>query len=307
MNTAMGAASDWPEPRSSHSFLTRRALLRAAGGGVFCVLGGMATAGAESAREVTLGLTPVFLTNDLELLSTLRAYLTSALGQPVKPVQRRTYEEITTLLVSGQLDAAWICGYPYVAFRAQLGLVAAPVWRGQPLYQSYIIARADDPAGSIEELRGRVHAFSDPNSNSGYLVTTALLARSGIRPENFFSRVFFTYAHRNVVRAVASGLADSGSVDGYVWEVMAEAEPELTRGTRIVRKSEWLGFPPIAVPAEAIDTPQTRALQRALTQMDQTENGRIVLDYLRLDGFTRVSPSLYDPIAAKAELVKRFG
>ncbi|RIA55696.1 PhnD/SsuA/transferrin family substrate-binding protein [Dichotomicrobium thermohalophilum] len=307
MNTGMGAASGGQEPSFNRSLLTRRALLRAAGGGVVCVLGGTARARAEAAEEVTLGLTPVFLTNDLELLSTLRDYLTTALGQPVKPVLRRTYEEITTLLVSGQLDAAWICGYPYVAFRDQLGLVAAPVWRGKPLYQSYIIARADDPAGSIEELRGRVHAFSDPNSNSGYLVTTALLAKAGKRPERFFSRVFFTYAHRNVVRAVASGLAESGSVDGYVWEVMSKTEPELTRRTRVIRKSEWLGFPPVAAPVEAISAPRTKALQDAFTRMHDTPKGGKVLSLLRLDGFRRVPPSLYDPIAAKAKLVQRFG
>jgi len=284
--------------------ISRRGLLGLAGAGLASLLAGDA---AHAARPLTLGLTPVLLTNDLDLLSALRTYLSEAMQRPVKLVQRRTYEEITTLLVSGQVDAAWICGYPYVAFRDRLGLLAAPLWRGRPLYQSYILAHSDNPATGIEDLRGRVHAFSDPNSNSGYLVTTALLARSGMRPEDFFSRVFFTYAHRNVVRAVASGLADSGSVDGYVWEVMAESEPEFTRVTRIVRKSEWLGFPPIAVPAEAIDAAQTQALRRALTQMDQTEKGRVVLDYLRLDGFAPVETSLYDPIAAKAELVKSFG
>ncbi len=205
----------------------------------------------SSSGDLALGLTPVFLTNDLELLSALKAYLETAVGRSIKLVLRRTYEDITTLLVSSQLDAAWICGYPYVAFRDRLDLLAAPVWRGRPLYQSYIIAGSNNAAASIDELRGSVHAFSDPNSNSGYLVTTALLAERGLRPEHFFSRIFFTYGHRNVVRAVAAGLADCGSVDGYVWEVMTETDPELTRATRIVRKSEWLGFPPIATPRGA--------------------------------------------------------
>lgn len=285
---------------------SRRTVLQLAGGGLASLVTAPASRAAPQGERLTLGLTPVLLTNDLDLLSALRTYLSEAVQRPVKLVLRRTYEEITTLLVSGQLDAAWICGYPYIAFRDRLGLLAAPVWRGRPLYQSYIIARAGDPA-AIDDLRGRVHAFSDPNSNSGFLVTTALLAGMGTRPETFFSRIFFTYAHRNVVRAVASGLADSGSVDGYVWEVMAETEPELTRGTRIVRKSEWLGFPPVAAPREAMNYPRTHALQRALTQIERTGSGRIVLDTLRLDGFVRVAPSLYDPIAEKAELIKHLG
>ena len=129
----------------------------------------------EALRDLTLGLTPVFLNNDLELLAALKTDLEASTGQSVKLVLRRTYEEITSLLVSGQLDAAWICGYPFVAFRDQLELVAVPIWRGNPLYQSYIISGAGNPAASISDLRGSVHAFSDPNSNSGYLVKRVLV------------------------------------------------------------------------------------------------------------------------------------
>lgn len=302
-----GASSGRFARNANRLLVTRRGILRGAGAGLSCLLAAGPLRAEVPADSVTLGLTPVFLTNDLDLLSTLRSYLTESIGCPVELALRRTYEEITMLLVSGQLDAAWVCGYPYVAFRDQLGLLAAPVWRGRPLYQSYFITRSDDPAGSIEDLRGRVHAFSDPNSNSGYLVTSAWLAEAGERPERFFSRAFFTYAHRNVVRAVSAGLADSGSVDGYVWEVMLQTEPELTRRTRVIRKSEWLGFPPVAAPVGAMRTPQTKALQNALITMHKTQKGKTVLNLLRLDGFKRVTPSLYDPIAAKARLLQRFG
>ena len=216
-------------PRRLFETIRRRDCLRLIGSGMVGVAAPWVQRAQSSSGDLALGLTPVFLTNDLELLSALKAYLETAVGRSIKLVLRRTYEDITTLLVSAQLDAAWICGYPYVAFRDRLDLLAAPVWQRRPLYQSYIIAGSNNAAASVDELRGSVHAFSDPNSNSGYLVTTALLAERGLRPEHFFSRIFFTYGHRNVVRAVAAGLADCGSVDGYVWEVMTETDPELTR------------------------------------------------------------------------------
>jgi phosphonate transport system substrate-binding protein len=222
-------------------------------------------------------------------------------------VQRRTYEEITALLVSSQLDAAWICGYPFVAYRDALSLVAVPVWRGRPLYQSYLIARSGRAVRSLQELRGDVHAFSDPNSNSGYLVTTAELAALGERPGSFFRQSIFTYGHRNVVRAVASGLAQSGSVDGYVWEVMAEIEPDLTSRTAVVQRSEWLGFPPIACPRSLESTESINRLHAALIGMAVDPAGRDVLRLLRLDGFSREPPTLYDTIAAKVERVRSFG
>jgi phosphonate transport system substrate-binding protein len=193
-----------------------------------------------------LALTPVFLDNDALVIEQLRLALSEGMGRDIELVQRRTYQEITGAILDGSVDAAWVCGYPYVQYRKQLQLLGVPIWRGRPLYQSYLIVGADDPATSLADLRGDVHAFSDPNSNSGYLVTASDLARMGESPDEFFQRSIFTYGHRNVVRAVSAGLTRSGSVDGYVWEVLAQVDPELTEGTKVIVKSEWLGFPPFA-------------------------------------------------------------
>ena len=253
------------------------------------------------------GLTPVFLSNDFELLGHLRNYLATSIDGPVELITRRTYQEITALLVSGQIQSAWICGYPYVQFRSELDLVATPVWQGKPLYQSYLIAAADRAADDWMALEGDVHAFSDPDSNSGFLVTQALLASKRLRPGTFFSKSFFTYGHRNVIRAVGSGLAQSGSVDGYVYEVMRETEPGLVNQTRIVRRSDWLGFPPVASPRTLAQDPRVAKLQQALTSMGASPEGKKVLDLLRLDGFQVTEPSLFDGIAAEVETVRQFG
>ncbi|SMF88719.1 phosphonate transport system substrate-binding protein [Azospirillum oryzae] len=253
---------------------------------------------------VRFGLTPVFLDSDTDLLAALERYLETRLSRPVSLVKRRSYQEITTMLLTGQLDAAWICGFPYIQFRSQLGLVAVPVYRKQPLYQSYVIVQNSDLAVTIDDLRGQVHAFSDPDSNSGFLVTRYLLATMNESPASFFRRSFFTYGHRNVVRAVASGLAQSGSVDGYVWDVMAEIEPDLVGRTRVCHRSVQLGFPPIACQASKLGTPLVRELRAALVDMQTDTVGQSVLHQLRLDGFAVGEPSLFDGIAAMSDFVR---
>ena len=285
--------------------IDRRAVLAAAASMVGATL--VPAVARASAGTIRFGLTPVFLTSDLELLGRLQIYLRRATGFPVELVSRRTYQEITALLVSGQLDAAWICGYPFVAHRDALQLVAVPLWRGQPLYQSCLIVDRNRGARDFQDLRGDIHAFSDPDSNSGFLVTRALLAEHGLKPPSFFARTFFTYGHRNVIRAVASGLAQSGSVDGYVLEVMREIEPELTSQVAILRRSEWLGFPPIAAPHHPPDPQALAALTEAFSHMNEDEDGKAVLAMLRLDGFVPQEPSLFDSIAAKATLVAGTG
>ncbi len=281
----------------TRSSLTRRRIL-ACGGAALCA-GAVRAGRARAATPFRLGLTPVFLDNDAVVIDALRAALQAQLGVPVAMHQRRTYKEVTQMLVEGALDAAWLCGYPYLQHEDVLAVVAAPVWRGRPLYRSHLIASAEDGARALADLQGSTHAFSDPDSNSGFLVTASDLARMGWRPEEFFGRTIFAYGHRNVVRAVASGLARSGSVDGYVWEVLALREPELTRRTRVVARSEWLGFPPICARRDRMGDADLVAFRRALLGLGATPEGRAALDLLQLDGMAAADRSLFDGIARR--------
>ena len=251
-------------------------------------------------------MTPVLLTSDLNLLDLLKSYLEKATERPVELVTRRTYQEISSLLISSQLNGAWICSPPFLTYQSELELLAVPVWNGRPLYRSYLIADAEREASSIDELKGDIHAFSDPDSNSGYVATAAELAAKGVKPERFFRQIFFTYGHQNVVRAVASGLAQSGSVDGYVYEVLKEVEPGLTSATRVVRPSPWYGFPPIAGPLAAVGTENRDRLRRALLTAHEDDAGRALLKALRLDAFADEPPSLFDAVAANMALIRKI-
>jgi phosphonate transport system substrate-binding protein len=259
--------------------------------------GTLAAPQLQAAQAVTFGLTPVFLDSDIVLVRQIEAYLAGRLGRAVTVVKRRTYREVTSLLVAAQLEAAWICGYPFVQHREALEVLAVPAYRGAPLYQSYLIVRRDREATGLADLSGDIHAFSDPDSNSGFLVTRAALDSLGAAPAAFFARSFFTYGHRNVIRAVASGLANSGSVDGYVWDVMADIEAPLVAATRVVERSAPMGFPPIAA-ARAGDPGLRRDIRQALLAMPQDPTGRAILSTLRLDGFAEYDPSLFASIEA---------
>ena len=257
-----------------------------------------------AAEAVSVGLNPLFLDSDIQLLSLLQTYLAERLGRPVQLLKRRTYQEITALLLSGQLDAAWVCDDPYVQHEDQLELLAVPLYRHEPLYETYVIVSEGSKAQSFDETRGTVHAFSDPDSTSGFLVTRYLLALRQTTPAQFFRAFFFTYGHRNVVRAVATGLAESGSIDGYVWDVMREREPELINKTRVVYTSEKLGFPPI-VGLKSARNPQTaKAISAAFIEMPTDPLGRQILSILELDGFTKADPDLYQGTLEKWLLVK---
>lgn len=259
---------------------------------------------AVAAPPLRIGTTPVFLDDQIGFLDRWARYLEARLGQPVRFVQRAAYRQIVAALKDRSIDFAWICGYPYVREHGALRLVAVPVYQGEPLYRSYLIVpRADRVTRTLSDLRGRIFAYSDPLSNSGWLYPQSELRRTGHDPERFFARSFFTGSHRKVVEAVAYGFADGGAVDGYVYDTLVRNHPELAQRTRVAERSPAFGFPPI-VANTGVPAMDRLRLQSVLVSMRDDPEGRRLLAELNLDGFIAGSDRLYDGIRASRRLVE---
>ncbi len=253
---------------------------------------------ARADTPLTFGTTPVILDEQTEFLHAWRRYLEQQLQREIRVVQRSRYREIQILLATDKLDCAWLCGYPYVQHKSMLDLIAVPVYSGAPLYRSYLIVPADDRVTqSIIDLRDKVFAFSDPESNSGWLAHLVELKRHGLDANSFFKKHFFTWSHRKVIDAVAHGLAQGGAVDGYIWDTLAVQHPHLTSATRIAWRSRPFGFPPI-VARRGLAEETRSALRAALLGMSEAPKGQELLRRLNLDRFVAGDPALFDDIEA---------
>lgn len=284
--------------------MNRRQLLKAA----TALAAGMSSGFARAqAIRLRIGLTAVILADQAAFLTRWADYLSQRLDCSVSFVARDQYQPILDLLFNGQIDAAWVCGYPYVRYQSKLRLLAVPLYQGQPLYQSYLIRpkSAEVPIRGWADLRGKVFAYSDPLSNSGWLVAQGQFAAAGIAAKDM-RRTFFAHGHRNVAEAVAAQLADAGSIDGYVWETMRQQDMSAAGKTEVVWKSQLHGFPPIVAPSgehrRKID-----ALQQTLLAMSSDDAGRALLKALNLNGFIAGTPSIFDSIRKLARSVPGSG
>ncbi|MDZ7754741.1 MAG: PhnD/SsuA/transferrin family substrate-binding protein [Gammaproteobacteria bacterium] len=249
------------------------------------------------------GITPVFLVDQAAFLEGWKEYLSARLDRPVRFVRRKSYAEISDMLLSGQLDAAWLCTFPYVFNRASLRLVAIPEFQGEPYYRSYLIVPArDQTSRGYGDLEGAVFAYVEPRSNTGYLYPRFVITGLGREPQEFFRQTFFTWSHPEVVTAVAEGVADAGAVDGYIWEVMARRDPQLTARTRVVERSIQFGFPPV-VAGVFLDDDVMLDLRSILMNMHRDPAGQALLDVLYLDRFVEPREDIYDNIPAMMERV----
>ena len=256
--------------------------------------------------QLRVGLTAVILADQAAFLARWSEYLSARLNTRVSFVTRDEYQPLHDLLSAGQIDALWTCGYPYVRFQSQLRLLAVPLYHGQPTYQSYLIRPSQDKqVTGWSDLRDKVFAYSDPLSNSGWLVAQGQLAAVGIGPGDF-KRSFFAHGHRNVAEAVAARLANAGSIDGYVWETMRLQGMAAADKTEVIWKSQEHGFPPLVAPLN-VGHLKTNELQSTLLAMNGDKAGRELLKALNLDGFVAGAPGMFDSIRKLAQSVPGSG
>lgn len=238
----------------------------------------------------------------------LLQYLGSRLDRPVELVQRKTYAEVNDLIRAGGIDLAFVCTLAYVQGQQDFGmeLLAAPQVRGEALYRAYILVPNDSPVTQFDQLRGKVFAFTDPDSNTGRLVPTYLLWQKGETVEGFFRQVVYTYSHDNSIKAVADKLVDGASVDNLVYESTLARNPELAERTRVIYRSEPYGAPPVVVhPNLAADLKEL--LRGLLLGMDADPRGRAILEGLVIDRFVVPNRASYEPVREMFRKVRGQG
>ena len=224
---------------------------------------------------IRFGITAAVVRENLDLYDRWAAYLGRRVGRPVQFVQRRSYREAMELIEIGEHDFSWICSFPYVKYRASNPDRSPRDARvpGAALSNPDTIVQKDSPSRTMANLEGKVFAYSDPDSNSGYIVPRAALRDMGKNPDSFFRHTFFTYSHTETIEAVAEKVADGAAVDSYVWENLDRHQPKLTAKTRIIQRSETFGFPPLIYRTGVDPVLRQRMTERSMT-MDYDPDGR---------------------------------
>lgn len=231
------------------------------------------------------------------LYKDLLNYISQKLHVQVELIQRQTYEEVNNLVRDNKLDMAFVCTGAYVDGHDQFGmeLLVAPVAYGESVYYSYTIVPESSTAETLEDLRGKTFAFTDPMSNTGKLAPTYMLAQLDEDIDTFFKEYIFTYSHDKSIDMVAHSLVDGAAVDGLIWEYLNNTNPTLTSRTKIIQKSEPYGIPPIVVPP-SLDSNLKENLRSLFLNIHTEEKGREILKMLHIDKFVVLDDNRYDSI-----------
>ena len=183
-------------------------------------------------------------------------------------------------------------------------LPAAPVFRddrapGAPVYFSELVVRADSPAASFIDLRGRSWAYNDPCSLSGYYNVLKRLAEMG-EDGGFFGRTCCSGSHLNSVGMVVRGEVDAALIDSNVLRIELRSTPQLQRRLRVVET--WGPFPIQPVVLRSGLHPELKnRLRAALLAIGEDS---AVAPALAGFGLERFVPVTYEHYAAESEVLR---
>jgi phosphonate transport system substrate-binding protein len=217
-------------------------------------------------------------------------------------------------LADGRADLAFLCGLPYVRLAAAPPPtpqpIAAPVltgerYGGRPIYYSDVIVAADSPFRSFVDLEGAAWAFNEPDSQSGFGVVRAHLARIG-ETRGFFGRVVQAGFHHAAIRLVAEGTVEAAAIDSQVLSIALRDEPGLSDRIRLI---DTLGpstiQPVVAAPSMRAD--RLGAVRDALVGLAGQPGAADALGRGFLARFVPVADDDYDDIRAMAAVADAAG
>jgi ABC-type phosphate/phosphonate transport system substrate-binding protein len=202
------------------------------------------------------------------------------------------------------------CGWPLTtSLKGRVRVLATPIYDAEgcagPTYRSALLARADDPAQGLADMRGRRLAINGTDSLSGchaLRAAVAPLARAG----RFFGAVGVTGAHRLSARAVAAGEADLCAVDCVSWRLIRRVEPELAGGLKAIGWTAPAPALPFVTARHASDA-LAQALTAALAEALLDSRAAAARAALGLAGMTPAAPEDYAPVAAMGAAADEAG
>lgn len=171
--------------------------------------------------------------------------------------QATDYSGVMNALIAGQINLAWLSGFSYCQTYAESKggvepLVAAAAIDGSMGYNAIVVVRADSPYKTIDDLKGKVVARTDPLSGSGYLIPTAAFRAMG-KPVDEYFKSPLSGGHVQSVLGVLKGTYDAaftwtskGDGFGNIRQMMNQGLLKREE-IRIIWTSEPLPSPPVVI------------------------------------------------------------
>ncbi len=200
------------------------------------------------------------------------------------------YAGVITAMQFKHVDVAYFGPKSYVEAADRAGaeaLVMEVAEDGTKGYKGVIITKKGSPITTMEQAKGKVWAFTDPNSTSGTLVPTVYFVKTmKIDPEKYFSKVIYSGSHESSILAVKGGKIDIASTNDLDLARGNGKQWETDKDFQIFWTSELIPGSPMACRKDLPDS-----LKKALKEAFLSYNDKEGLKKLKLQGYAAADDS----------------
>jgi phosphonate transport system substrate-binding protein len=232
----------------------------------------------------------------------LKAYLEKALAKDIELVVTTDYSSMIESMRFGRIEIAYFGPFSYVLAKSKAPNIepfAVGVERGSPTYNSILIATADGPVKSVEDIRGKPFGFGDQASTSSHLAPRAHLLKKYKLEGNKDYKVVHLGTHDAVARAVQSGQIPAGALSEAIYRSLIARNTIDETKVRKLDLSEPIPNYPITMQGDLAPALKEKIRKAFLEVKDKD-----VLKSFRVEGFAPTDDKAYDILRETARILQ---
>ncbi|MBF0282455.1 MAG: phosphate/phosphite/phosphonate ABC transporter substrate-binding protein [Zetaproteobacteria bacterium] len=247
------------------------------------------------AHVVRVGIVPQGAPSELFLKwQPVLAWLSKASGITLEFITAPDVPTFEDRLAQGEYDIAYMNPYHFVYFNEQGKYHAFVRNQDQRIY-GIVVVRNDSKVQVLKDLNGEIIAFPTPAAFAATIIVENELQR-----QHIFFKEDIVKSHNSVYRNVAMGLTVAG---GGIPRTLKMIDPDIQNKLRILWQSP--PYTPHAMATRTNFDSQVRdKIFQAMQAMNQSEEGRALLQEVRFKGFEPAKDSDWDDIRALGIKVK---
>jgi phosphonate transport system substrate-binding protein len=229
-----------------------------------------------------------------------KAYLEKAIAKDIELVVTTDYSSMIEAMRFGRIEIAYFGPFSYVLAKSRAPGIepfAVGIERGQPFYNSIIIAGVDSPVEKVADIKGKNFGFGDQASTSSHLIPRAFLLNNGLDGAKDYRPVHLG-THDGVARAVQNGQVHAGALSKAIFENLVARNTIAADKLRVVAVT-----PPIPNYPMVMQGHLAPALKASIRNAFLELKDRDILKTFRADGFAATDDKAYDVLRDTAKVL----
>ena len=201
---------------------------------------------------------------------------------------------------AGKAHIGWLNTFNYVLAHEKYGVDVGLVTEryGTTTYVGQFNVRADSGITTLQDLKGKVMCWVDPNSTSGYIIPRIMLKANGIDPDKDFAKTVEAGSHNNAITAVYNGDCDVGVSYADARSSIEEDFPDVKEKVVVLATTSEIPNDSVSF-IKDFDPAMREQIVNALLEYAATEEGKEALNNLyNIAGLQAADDSFYDILRA---------